>query len=121
MKLDLCLTDVCLSSYFSGDSRAHIQIPVYNGMTMKAIKQALRGELKQGYVNGSNDIAWLLHSDYVGPDREKDADRAIKAAYAAINRMKPAKKGQRIFFKDLEKNLDEDCDSVYAYFVFVEI
>ena len=121
MKLDCYLMDVCLPDYFQGETRAHIQIPVYHGMSLRQIKIDLLDELKQGYVNGTNDLAWLLSADYVGPDRAKDAEKVFKAAMAAINRMKPEKKGQRAFFKDLEKNLDEDCDSVYAYFVFIEI
>jgi len=64
----------------------------------------------------------LLGADWVPPEKEKAADKATKAAYAAVNRLKPARKGQRRFFLDLPKETESDEDStVYAYFVFVEL
>lgn len=118
--LELVHTDTCLSCYFSGDSRAHLQIAVWHGMKMSEIKQALMDELRQGAIGGYDDLAWLLSSDYVGEERESDANEATKRAYAAINRMKPNVKGQRRFFTDLEKSIDENDETVYAFFVFVE-
>ena len=41
----------------------------------------------------------------------------LECLHAAVNRIKPNKKGQRRFFTDLEEQ-DEDSESVYAYFVF---
>lgn len=89
-------------------------------MKMSEIKQALVNELQQGAIGGNDDLAWLLSSDYVGEEREADANEATKRAYAAINRMKPNVKGQRRFFTDLEKSIDENDETVYAFFVFVE-
>jgi len=99
---------------------AHVSIPVYKGMKMKALKDAIRSELRQGAVAGSNEIANALSTDMV--QDEKFADKVTKAAYAAINKMKPAVKGTRTLFKDLEESTDDDdmCESVYAYFVFVQ-
>lgn len=121
MKLELCHADTCLPDYWGGHHRAHVQIAVWPGMTMKDIKEAIKSELSQGAVAGSDDLAFLLSTDYVGPEREKDADRATRAAYAAVNRMRPAKKGQRRFFTDIELPPDDCLDSVYAFFVFMPI
>jgi hypothetical protein len=123
MKLELCHTDTCLPDYWSGHHLPHVQIPVYRNMSLKDIKQALKQELLQGCVMGSTETARLLSDAYVGAENEKQADKVTKAAYAAINRMKPAKKGQRKFFTDLDPWDYEDQigDSVYAFFVFVEI
>jgi hypothetical protein len=120
MKFELNHADTCLSDYWSGHHLPHIQIPVYRGMSLKDIKQALRSELSMGCVMGSTDYARLLHDDFVGAENEKLADQVTRAAYAAINRVKPAKKGQRRFFTDIEQPTDDCCDSVYAFFVFVE-
>lgn len=121
MKLEICHVDTCLSDYWGGHHKAHVQIPVCPGMSMQEIRDAIRHEISHGYVMGSDDIAFLLSADYVGDDREKEADKVTRAAYAAINRMRPTKKGQRRFFTDIDPVDDEYCDSVYAFFVFVEI
>jgi len=123
MKFELNHADTCLPDYWSGHHLPHIQSPVYRDMSMKDIKQALRYELSMGCVMGSTDHARFLHDDFVGAENEKLADKVTRAAYAAINRIKPSKKGQRKFFTDLDPWHDEDelGDSVYAYFVFVEI
>lgn len=112
--------DTCLPDYWSGHHLPHVQIPVHKGMTLKAIKRDILSELAQGAVMGNNDTAFLLSADYVGPEREADAIKATKAAYAAVNRIKPETKGQRRFFTDLEEGSDDDCATVYAYFVFTE-
>ena len=79
-------------------------------------------ELKWGYIQGNSKDAELLRADYIhNPEDIKRAEQLIRAAYAAVNRIKPSIKGQRTFFKDLEEET-EDCDcTVYAYFVFVEV
>lgn len=119
-KLELCHADTCLPDYWSGHHRAHLQIPVYPGMTLKAIKQALKDEIRQGAVMGSERLAYLLSSGFVAPSEEKEANAATMAAYAAINRIKPAKKGQKRFFTELEP-CDENSDEVYAFFVFMPL
>jgi hypothetical protein len=54
-------------------------------------------------------------------DSGKADDLWFTAAHAAIKKMKPAVKGQRRFFMDLEKQTENDYgDSVYAFFVFAE-
>lgn len=119
MKMECSHVDTCLADYWSGHHLPHVQIAVWNGMTMRQVKQAIRCELRQGAVMGSTDDARLLSADMVAPDQEKRADQLTRAAYAAVNRLKPAKKGARRLFTDLEKTTD-DGDSVYAFFVFVE-
>lgn len=119
--LNCVLADVCLSDYWGGHHLPHVQIPVYKGMTLKEIKEAIRQAIRWGEVMGSCDAAYLLAAEWVGPDNEKAAERITRQAYAAINRIKPAKKGQRKFFLDLEEQGEDDCsESVYAFFVFVE-
>lgn len=120
MKLECAHADTCLPDYWGGHHLPHVQIPVYAGMTMKEIKAAIRSELSQGAVMGSDDSARLLSADMVRPEEEKQADRITRAAYAAVNRMRPAKKGQRSFFKDIEAPGNDCENTVYAFFVFVE-
>lgn len=118
--LECVHVDTCLPDFWSGHHLAHVQIPVYKGMTLKAIKADICSELAQGAVMGSDDLAFLLSADFVGDDRDADAVKATKSAYAAVSRMKPVNKGQRRFFTDLEPQTDDDCSTIYAYFVFVE-
>lgn len=120
MKLELVHVDTCLADFWPGHHKAHVQIPVYRGMTLRAVKDALRHEILHGAVMGSDDLARLLSAHVVRPEEVKLADRAVRAAYAAVNRLKPARKGQKKFFQDLEET-DESEDCVYAFFVFVEI
>ena len=123
IKLECCHADTCLPDYWSGHHKAHLQIPVYKGMSLKDIKLSLMDELRQGAVMGNDKYAELLSWDMVKPEDEKLADQVTKAAYAAIKRIMPSKKGQRRFFTDLDEiDEDDDCsEMVYAYFVFIEI
>lgn len=121
MKLEIVHVDTCLPDYWRGHRKAHVQIPVWPGMSMRDIKDSIRSEIAQGAVMGSDYIAFLLSADYVGVDREKEADKVTRAAYAAVNRMRPAKKGQRRFFTDIELPADDCDDTVYAFFVFMLI
>ena len=120
MKLEIVHVDTCLPDYWQGHHKAHLQIAVWRGMSLRDIKSALRSEISQGAIMGSDSIAEALSSCSTCSHEEQE--RIYRKAYAAINRIKPAKKGKRKFFLDLEE-VDEDdgLDSVYAYFVFVEI
>lgn len=122
MKLELEHADTCLPGYWSGHHLPHIAIPVWRGMTLKQLKQDLRSELSQGAVMGSDENARLLSADMVQPDEEKQADRITRAAYAAVNRLKPTKPGTRRLFLDLDEGTDDDHWTEYphAFFVFVE-
>lgn len=111
--------DTCLPDFWSGHHRAHLQVPVYRGMSARAVRDALKSEIRQGAVMGSDKLARLLSADMVAPEDEKLADAVTRAAYAAIERdVKAAKKGARKLFTDLEPE-SEDGDSVYAFFVFM--
>lgn len=114
IKLEACHADTCLPDFWSGHHLPHVQIPVYNGMTLKAIKEELHFELNQGAVAGNDERT--------RDDSGEEGDKWFKAAHAAVNRISPQKKGQRRFFTDLEESEDDDdCgESVYAFFVFVE-
>lgn len=121
--LECCHADTCLADYWCGHHRPHLQIAVRHGMSIADIKRALRHELQHGCVSGSCDDARLLNADFVGEDNEKRADALTRAAHAAINRMRPVKKGQRRFFTDLERrdDFDDDAETVYAFFVFMPL
>lgn len=119
MKLNCMLADTCLPDYWSGHHLAHVQIPVDGRTTFKQVRDAIRSELRQGAVMGSDDNARLLSDDFV--DDEKQADRVTRAAYAAVNRdVRPARKGARLAFPDLERNPGDSDSLVYAFFVFDE-
>ena len=123
IKFECCHADTCLSEYWSGHHLPHVQIPVYRGMTLAQVKSAIRSELSQGAVMGSSDNARLLSADIVRKDEAKQADRVTRAAYAAVNRMSLTDHRKRKLFMDVEECDEENdcCDSVYAFFVFVEI
>jgi len=109
--LDCSHSDTCLPDYWSGHHLAHVQIPVYHGMKLSEIKQELRNELNMGAIGGSDERTF---------DDNVLNDQWHKAALAAVNKIKPAVKNQRRFFADLEEQTDDNDDSVYAFFVFVE-
>jgi len=112
--LDCSHCDTCLPDYWSGHHLPHVQIPVYRGMKLSDIKRELRNELNQGAIGGNDPRT----SD----DSGKDGERWYNAALAAVNKIKPNVKNQRRFFMELEKQTyDDDGDSVYAFFVFVEL
>ena len=123
MKLNITCTDVCTPDYFSGDSRPWVCIQVDGSTTFKEVRESILFEVRQGAFGGNNELWKLLAADWL-PDRKvKAADLAIKCLMAAINRdIKPAKKGARLAFPDLDKRSDTDnCEeSVYAFFVITE-
>ena len=121
IKFECVHADTCLPDYWCGHHLPHVSIPVYNGMTMKEIKSAIRSEISQGAIAGNGEYTMPLSYDFIPPEKEALADRLTRAVYAAVNRMSPARKGQRRFFTDLEKETEDSDYSVYAYFVFVEI
>jgi len=115
--LEWCHAETCLPDYWSGHHLPHVQIPVNHMTTMQDVKEAIRSEIAQGYIMGNCDAARLLSDDMVRPEEEALANAFTRAAYAAINKMRPSKKGTRRVFRDLEPDTGEEWDSVYAYFV----
>lgn len=118
MRLELAHCDTCLPDYWRGHHLAHIQVPVWRGMTPKQLRQELRSELAHGCVMGSDELSDLLRPDMPQEDEAK-AERAWRAALAAVNRVRPAKKGARRLFLDLDEvDPDDDgADLVYAFFI----
>lgn len=112
--------DTCMPDCWSGHHRPHVQIPVHAGMTIGQIRDSIRDEIRQGAVMGSDDDARMLSADLVQPHEEARADAVTRAAYAAVNRIKAAKRGQRKFFDDID-DCGEDGDTVYAYFVLMPL
>lgn len=122
MKLELAHCDTCLPDYWGGHHMAHIQAPVWRGMTPKQLRQELRNELSHGCVMGSDEIARIL-SFQVPATNEKKERAAWRAARAAVNRVRPAKKGARRLFLHLDE-VDPDDDGagiVYAFFIIREV
>lgn len=104
--------DTCLPSYWGGHHLAHIQVPVWNGMSLDVLKASLRRELNEGAIAGA---------DYPGTHN----DQWYAAAVAAVNAMTvhPGANPEHLF-KGLEVGEDEpddDGESVYAFFVFTPI
>lgn len=116
MKVSIVHVDTCLPGYWSGDHRPHVQVPAFP-MSFKALRAELRSEIAQGAVAGSDDNARLLSYNYVTD--KKLADMLTRKVYAAINRdIRPARKGDKLCFRDLVPGAqsDEEC---YAFFVIL--
>lgn len=112
-QLECVHADTCLPDYWGGHHLAHISIPVYGRMSLRDIKSALRSELNQGAIGGSDERT--------RDDSGEIGDAWFYRAHAAVNRIKPSKKGQRLFFADVEPPNDDELEEcVYAYFVFCE-
>lgn len=110
-KLECIHADTCLPDYWGGHHLAYVQIPVWPGMSLKDIKRSLHSELNQGAIGGNEPLT----CDNSGTE----GDKWFRKAHAAVNRIQPAKKGQRRFFTDAEQTEDDD-QSVFAFFVFRE-
>ena len=103
--LDCAHADTCLPDYWGGHHLPHIAVPVWHGMTLAELKRSLLSEINEGAIAGSFDSL---------------PDRWYMRARAAIQRIKPARKGARRLFLDLEPCADEDWCDVMAFFVFTE-
>ena len=115
--LEFAHASTCLPDYWGGHHLPHIQLSIWNGMTVKDLKEAAINELHNGCVMGSeapadNDDAWF-----------KRAEEAVKNVNIAI----AAKEGQDPddveLFTDIELEAEDSDgnDCVYAYFVFREV
>lgn len=112
-KLICAHVDICLPDYWSGHHLAHISVPVYNGMKLGELKSVLHSELNEGAVAGNNPLTM----DGSG----EDGDKWYKKAHAAVNRITLVNPKKRKLFTELDVQTEDDyCDSVYAYFVFIE-
>lgn len=111
IKLECAHADTCLPCYWGGHQLAHIQIPVRPGMMLGEIQTELHNELRDGCFGGSDDRALEDH-----PKFQEFCDAAEKA----IDAMVPNDPKATTFFNDLEPQ-EEDDESVYAYFVFLDL
>ena len=105
--LECCHADTCLSDYWSGHHLAHVQVPVWNGMSLAELKKALMAELNEGAVAGSgypgdHDEQWYAAA--------RDAVQAIEAKTAAG--------ADNLFPLLIPQTEDDDVPTVYAFFVF---
>ena len=117
MKVSIAHTDTCLPDYFSGDSRPWLSIPAYQ-QSFASVRRALENEVRQGAIGGNDGNARLLSADMVRPDEESRADELTRKVYAAIRRdIRPAKKGDRLAFRDIE--CADDGETIMAYFVII--
>jgi len=111
MQLSIKHCATCLPDYFGGHRLAWICVPVHNKMTFKELKLSLHNELNMGAIGGNEPLT--------REDSGIDGDKWLKAATAAVNRdIKPAIKGSRFPFSNIEPSEDDYCDQVQAYFVF---
>lgn len=106
--------DTCLPDYWGGHHLAWVCIPIYKALSLAEIKSAIHSELNQGAIGGSDERT--------RDDSGEIGDTWFYRAHAAVNKIKPSKKGKRRFFTDVETPKDDESDNcVYAYFVFREV
>lgn len=121
MKLELCHADTCLPSYWSGHHLATLQVPVWKGMTLGELKEALENELVMMAVGGSDEIARELCDC-------SEASPIYLAALRAIDELEvkepSANPNETPLFNDLEEEVEDEegwDERVYAFFVFRKI
>mgnify|MGYP007122235335 CR=1 FL=1 len=118
MKVSIAHVDTCLPGYFGGNSRPWLCVPAFP-QSFASVRRALENELAQGAIGGCDDHARLLQGDMVRPGDESRADTLRRKTYAAIRRdVTPARKGDRLVFRDIALP-DDDDDYVMAYFVIL--
>ena len=114
--LECIHADTCLPDYWGGHHLAHIQVPVWNGMSLAELKKALMSELNEGAVAGSDaphdwDEQWYAAA--------RDAVQAIEAfAVRAIEAKTPAAAAENLFPLLVPQTEDDDVPTVYGFFVF---
>lgn len=109
-QLECIHADTCLSDYWSGHHLAHVQVPVYNGMSLATLKKALMSELAEGAIAGSG---------YPG-DHDEQWYAAARFAVRAIEAKTPAA-AENLFPLLEPQSEEEDAPTVYAFFVFREL
>jgi hypothetical protein len=121
MKLTAAHADTCLPSYWGGHHLPHIQVIVWNGMTLKELKQSLHSELNEGAVAG-RVIADDLSDEWWEAAKRAVSDITAKPAHTGVVEVEPADPEERQLFLDLEPDNEDDDgqESVYAFFVFIE-
>ena len=106
--LECCHADTCFPDYWGGHHLAHIQVPVWNGMSLAELKKALMAELNEGAVAGSG---------YPG-DHDEQWYAAARAAVQAIEAKTAAGADNLFPLLIPQTEDDDDVPTVYAFFVF---
>lgn len=114
--LECIYADTCFPDYWGGHHLAHIQVPVWNGMSLAELKKALMSELNEGAVAGSDaphdyDEQWYAAARFAVQAIEAFAVRAIEAKT-------PAEAAENLFPLLIPQGDDDDVPTVYAFFVF---
>ena len=104
-----CLhADTCLPDYWGGHHLAHVQVPVWNGMSLAELKKALMSELNEGAIAGAG---------YPG-DHDEQWYAAARFAVRAIEAKTPAAAENLFPLLIPQGDDDDDVPTVYAFFVF---
>lgn len=112
MKLTAAHADTCLPSFWGGHHLPHIQVTVHKGMSLGELKAELKSELVNGCVMGADAPA----------DDNEEWFTAAKEAIDQIEATADTGNDETPLFNNLEEETEDDdgCESVYAFFVFVE-
>lgn len=121
-KLQCIHADTCLADYWGGHHLAHVAVPVWPGMTIQQLRDALHTEVTVGAVMGSTVAARLLSEDMSSPSDQTLAEQLYRDAHAAIDRDVVMSKPQKEYpFGYLEIERPDERSDVMAYFVFREV
>jgi len=121
-KLQCIHADTCLSDYWGGHHLAHVAVPVWPGMTIQQLRDALHTEVTVGAVMGSTVAARLLSEDLSNPSDQALSEEINREAHAAIDRDVAMSRPDKEYpFEDLEDCQPDEGPDVMAYFVFGEV
>lgn len=102
MKIAVAHADTCLPDSWGGHHLPHVSVCAYP-RSFASIRREILSEVSNGYIAG--DVELLNRAP-------------MSKIRAAVRRdIRPAKKGDRLAFRDIQP--DEDGDMVQAYFVFI--
>lgn len=131
-KITAVFVDTCLPDYWPGHYTCHICVPVNAKTTLGQLREALKDEVTQSAVMGSDMLAAILGGMeehrllHHFPEARKlssirEADEAYSAmALEAIDAITAKTDLPFTYLKDLQGDEDEDeGDSVNAYFLLV--
>lgn len=119
MNLEIIHVDTCLPDYWSGHHKAHICVPVWNGITFDQLKRSIHSEISQGAVCGSDTIAEMLGLS--GDFSDDDISIAYQAAQDAVDGIVLSESANpENLFTNLDTDMDDDYEPVYAYFLIVD-
>ncbi len=102
MKVTIVHADTCLSDYWGGHHLPHVSVCAYR-RSFASIRREILSEVSNGYIAGDVELLSRV---------------PMSKIRAAVRRdIRPAKKGDRLAFRDIQS--DEAGDMVQAYFVFI--